>query len=59
MKKAIIVGGGFAGVTAANMLKEKGFKCTILEGGHELGGGCRTYFYHGLLYPVLFYKHHP
>ncbi len=56
MKTAIIVGGGFAGVTAANMLKEKGFKVTILEAGYELGGGCRTYFYHG--HPYTYGPHH-
>ena len=47
MKKALVVGGGFAGCTAAYMLKQKGFNVTIVESSHELGGGCRTYFYHG------------
>lgn len=56
MKTALIIGGGFAGVTAANMLKEKGFKVTILEGGNKLGGGCRTYFYHG--HPYTYGPHH-
>ena len=30
-KKAIVVGGGFAGCTAANILKARGFDCTIIE----------------------------
>ena len=47
MKKAVIIGGGFSGCTAANMLREKGFHITIVEGNNVLGGGCRTYFYHG------------
>jgi UDP-galactopyranose mutase len=56
MKKALIIGGGFAGCTAANILKERGFKCTILEKGTILGGGVRTFFYHG--HPYTFGPHH-
>lgn len=47
MKKAIIVGGGFAGCTISYFLKKKGFDITIIEANNVLGGGCRTYFYHG------------
>lgn len=47
MKKALIIGGGFAGCTAAYMLKNKGFRVQLVEGSNELGGSCRTYFYHG------------
>lgn len=56
MKKAVIVGGGFAGCTAAYMLKQKGFEVTLLEGGTFLGGGCRTFFYHG--HPYTYGPHH-
>lgn len=56
MKKALILGGGFAGCTAAYMLKNKGFDVTVLEGGHELGGGCRTFFYHR--HPYTYGPHH-
>lgn len=56
MKKAVIVGGGFAGCTAAYMLKNKGFDITIVEGSDVLGGGCRTYFYHG--HPYTYGPHH-
>lgn len=56
MKKALIIGGGFAGCTAANMLKEKGFKVTIVEKSDVLGGGCRTFFYCG--HPYTYGPHH-
>lgn len=56
MKKAIIVGGGFAGCTAAYMLKQKGFDITMIEGSDVLGGGCRTMFYHG--HPYTYGPHH-
>ncbi|MBF0458462.1 MAG: NAD(P)-binding protein [Nitrospirae bacterium] len=56
MAKAVIVGGGFAGCTAACMLKEKHFDVTVIEASGVLGGGCRTYFYHG--HPYTFGPHH-
>lgn len=56
MKKAVIVGGGFAGCTAAYMLRQKGFEVTVIEGSSVLGGGCRTYFYHG--HPYTYGPHH-
>ena len=56
MKKAVIVGGGFAGCTAAYMLRQKGFDVTVIEGSKVLGGGCRTFFYHG--HPYTFGPHH-
>ena len=55
-KKAIVVGGGFAGCTAANILKARGFDCTIIEKSGLLGGGVRTFFYHG--HPYTFGPHH-
>lgn len=56
MKKAVVIGGGFAGCTASLMLKEKGFDVTIIEATSVLGGGCRTYFYHG--HPYTYGPHH-
>ena len=56
MKKALIIGGGFAGCTAANILKERGFKCKIFEKSDVLGGGVITHFYHG--HPYTFGPHH-
>ncbi len=47
MKKAVIIGAGFAGCTMANMLKKKGFDITIIEKAAFLGGGVRTFFYKG------------
>lgn len=45
-KKVIIIGGGFAGCCAADMIKDKGFDVTLIESSNILGGGVRT-FYHG------------
>ncbi len=56
MKTALIIGGGFAGCTAANMLKQKGFDITIVEKTDVLGGGCRTFFYYG--HPYTYGPHH-
>ena len=38
----IVIGGGFAGVTAARDLQENGYSCTILEARNRLGG--RTFY---------------
>ncbi|MBK5356565.1 FAD-dependent oxidoreductase [Pseudomonas sp. TH41] len=38
----LIVGGGFAGVTAARDAKENGYRCVILEARNRLGG--RTFY---------------
>jgi len=56
MKRAVVVGGGFAGCTIGYMLKQKGFEVTIVEASDVLGGGCRTYFYHG--HPYTDGPHH-
>ena len=47
MKKAIILGGGFAGTTIAHLLAREGWQTTILEKEQHLGGGCRTFFHGG------------
>lgn len=52
MKTAVIVGGGFSGCVMAQMLTEKGFKCTVIEAGPFLGGGCHTFFYNGHPYTI-------
>lgn len=51
-KKAIVLGGGFAGCTSALFLKEKAFDVVLLEKTEMLGGGCRTYFYKGHPYTL-------
>jgi len=55
-KTVAVLGGGFAGCTAANILKKKGFDVTIFEKSNVLGGGVRTFFYHG--HPYTFGTHH-
>jgi UDP-galactopyranose mutase len=56
VKKALVIGGGFAGCTAALLFKEKGFDITLIEKEDVLGGGCRTYFYKG--HPYTFGPRH-
>src|SRR5687767_5900797 len=38
MKSVIVIGGGFAGLSAATALAERGFAVTVLEGRQILGG---------------------
>jgi UDP-galactopyranose mutase len=45
--KALILGGGFAGTTAAFLLKREGWDVTLVEKEPHLGGGCRTFFHAG------------
>ena len=47
MKRALILGGGFAGCTTAHLLKRAGWDVTLIEKESALGGGCRTHFYGG------------
>lgn len=56
MKKAIIIGGGFSGCTAAYFLKNKGFNVKLFEASDELGAGIRTHFYKS--HPYTFGPHH-
>ena len=52
MKKAVVIGGGFSGCVISQMLTEKGYKVTMIEAGPNIGGGCRTFFYHGHPYTI-------
>lgn len=45
--KALILGGGFAGTTAAYLLRREGWDVTLVEKEPHLGGGCRTFFHAG------------
>lgn len=45
--KVLVLGGGFAGTTAAYLLQKEGFEVTLIEKEAFLGGGCRTFFYGG------------
>lgn len=51
-KTALILGAGFAGCTAAYLLRQKGFDITVLEKNRFPGGGCRTYKYGGHPYTL-------
>jgi UDP-galactopyranose mutase len=47
MARALILGGGFAGTTAAYLLKREGWDVTLVEKEAYLGGGCRTWLHAG------------
>ncbi len=47
-KKAIILGGGLAGLYSAYLLKTTGYEVTIIERGERLGGRIFTYENSGL-----------
>jgi len=58
MMKLLILGAGFAGCSAAHLLKKKGFEITVLERAKLPGGGCRTNWYGGHPYtfgPRIFF----
>ncbi len=57
MKKVVIIGGGFAGCAAANMISSKGqYEVTLVEASSELGAGVRTYYKGG--HPYTFGPRH-
>ena len=43
--KALVIGGGLAGLTAALAFAEQGFEATLVEQNAELGGNARTLYY--------------
>ncbi len=57
MKKALIIGGGFAGCAAAHQLTLLGgWDVTLVESAPFLGGGCKTLWYGG--HPYTFGPRH-
>jgi squalene-associated FAD-dependent desaturase len=44
MKKAFVIGGGLAGLSAATTLAARGAQVTLLEAAGQAGGRCRSYF---------------
>lgn len=42
--KAVVIGGGAAGMGAAWRLRKQGVEVVIVEKDEELGGHCRTFF---------------
>lgn len=47
MKKAVIIGAGFSGLTPGMLLKQKGWDVTIIDKAGVTGGGVRTFFHGG------------
>ncbi len=57
MKKALIIGGGFSGCTAAHLLSlQGGWDVTLVERSGYLGAGVRTFWYGG--HPYTFGPRH-
>lgn len=57
MKTALVIGGGFAGCSAAHLLSLKdGWDVTLVEAAPFLGGGCKTLWYGG--HPYTFGPRH-
>lgn len=52
MPTALVIGLGFAGATAAMLLREKGFAVTAVDGAPFLGGGCKTHWWGGHPYTL-------
>ncbi|MBI1916536.1 MAG: NAD(P)-binding protein [Planctomycetes bacterium] len=47
MKRAVVVGAGFAGCAYAMPLRERGWSVTVIEKAGFIGGGVRTFFHGG------------
>ena len=45
VNKALVIGGGIAGMTAALKLAEQGFKCFLVEKSDKLGGNLRDIYW--------------
>ena len=58
MKKVLIIGGGFAGCTAAHQINllNKNYQVTLIEKSNILGAGVRTSYYGG--HPYTFGPRH-
>ena len=50
--RALIIGGGFAGCIAAQMLSAKGHDVTLVERASYLGGSCKTFWWGGHPYTL-------
>ncbi len=48
MKKVLIIGGGFAGLSAAVFLAKENFKVTLIEASPNLGGRARSFYSHSI-----------
>jgi heterodisulfide reductase subunit A len=45
VQRALVIGGGLAGLTASLAFAEQGFEATLVEQSAELGGNARTLYY--------------
>ncbi len=52
MKKVAVIGSGFAGLSAATSLSQKGFDVTVLEKNSTPGGRCRKFETAGYLFDM-------
>jgi len=52
MKKVIVIGGGFSGISAATSLAHKGFDVTLLEKHSMLGGRSRKFSENGFTFDM-------
>ena len=50
MKKIVVVGSGFGGLSIASKLKAKKFDVTLIEKHKDLGGRARTFVHNGFKY---------
>ena len=50
MKKIIIIGSGFGGLSIASRLRSKGFDAILIEKHGDLGGRARTFMHNNYKY---------
>jgi phytoene desaturase len=52
MKKAVVIGAGFAGLSSAAVLAKEGFDVTVIDKGGSTGGRARTFSNNGFLFDM-------
>jgi phytoene desaturase len=52
MKKALVIGAGFSGLSVATTLASQGFDVTILEKNNQAGGRARQYEHNGFVFDM-------
>ena len=50
MKKAIVIGSGFSGLSTAAFLAKAGFQVKVVEKNQDLGGRARVFRKNGFIY---------